>query len=250
MAGKENAGTSSNDILREVIDISQEISFEEIIEDVNSAPPDRKIAIIRAYLRSIDSVLIESFDTGEWFKGIIKLRDGLQEQLNRYTSLEFKVEGLEEFLGEVKKRLIERMQVAHDRRGNDWLWKDTHQETAEEYIDQAAFSVLLFRRLKLGKIGQMSTLVDNTIPQSEVRSEVRKVSLESKLAGFDKFVEVVKTRIFEGDARYGDAWLIEDQPRLIEEEIIDTIGYAYFGWRKAKMLGSQSPIEQEGKGTS
>lgn len=243
MAGKEDVETLPVNILREVIDIPHEISFEEIAEDINSAPPDSKIAVIEAYLKNVDGALTESFDTGEWFKGMIELRNELQGQLDWYTSLEFKVEGLDEFLGEVKTRLIERMQAAHDKRGNDWLWRNQPQEAQEEYLDAAAYSVLLLRRLTMGGI-----VPTGTLGKAGQEPEPPKTSLESKLSGFDNFTQLVKQRIIEGDQRYGDSWLLmDDQPQQIKDEVLDTFAYAYFGWRRAKMIQTQSAEKKEGE---
>lgn len=224
--------------IREIVDLYdfRERTREEVLADIEGLATERKVAAIKAYLRNIDDTLSESFDTGKWFEDITELRKNLQAQLDRYSSLEFKIEGLEKFLEEVRARLVERMKAAHGERGNDWLWRDQPQEAQEEYLDAAAYSVLLLRRLTMGKIVQTGTL-----GKADQKPEPEKTSLENKLFGFDKFTQLVKQRITEGDQHYGDRWLIESQPQQIQNEVLDAFAYAYFGWRKAKMLQEGQP---------
>lgn len=237
MAGNKEREDVQN-IRREVVDLYgfRERSKREVLEDIENAPPEGKLVTIRAYLTNINNTLIESSDTGKWFQEIRDLRNQLQEQSERYASLEFKIEGLDGFLGEVRERTVERMRIAHDERGNDWLWSDVDREAQEEYIDAAAFSLLLYRRLQLGGL-RSSSVQTPSIEQEQTKPG--DTSLESKLKGFNEFVESVRERIVQGDVKYGDQWFTEDQPKLIEEEVLDTFAYAYFGWRKAKILQSQ-----------
>lgn len=225
-------------VLRQVYDLYNfgSLPKDNVLHDIAALPPGEKVVGIKSWLTNIDQTLIETSDTGEWFQNIIELRKDLQSKLERYTSLEFKVEGLDEFLGEVKTRIVEKMREAHETKGNAWLWDDMPSEAAEEYLDAGAFSVLFYRKLRLE--GLRAPAVP-TLPIEGEQAKSEKTTLENKTEGFDEFVEEVRGRIIAGDVKYKDMWLVENQQKLIEEEVLDSFAYAYFGWRKTKMLQSQ-----------
>lgn len=254
MERRAGQGVSARDraghMLREVHDLYNfgNLPKDTVLHDVETLPPGEKIAGIKSWLTNIDETLIETSGTGEWFQNIITLRKHLQGELERYTSLEFKVEGLDKFLGEVKTRIVERMKAAHETKGNAWLWDDMPSEAAEEYLDAGGFSVLFYRKLRLEGLRSPAVPTLPVVPVEGKQTESKKTTLENKTEGFDEFVEEVRGRIIEGDVKYGDLWLMEDQRKLTEEEVLDSFAYAYFGWRKTKMLQSQQasqPLEKK-----
>ncbi len=107
------------------------------------------------------------------------------------------------------------------------------QEASEEYLDLAAYSILLLRRFDLGETNQLSPI--NVGEQREGQS------LKDKLTGFDGFVDKVRKRIIQGDTKYGEEWLKDDLQEESRNELIDTIAYSYFGWRKCMMVLESKP---------
>ena len=218
MANKEKI--YSKDARHQAVDNPNKTTFQKVIENINSAPPEEKITRISAYLKNVNNALEQTFDIGEWYKMMITLRNNLQQQLENYQSFEFKIEGLDNFLTEIKQQLIGRMQGAQEKRGNDWLWNNMPQEASEEYLDLAAYSILLLRRFDLGETNQLSPI--NVGEQREGQS------LKDKLTGFDGFVDKVRKRIIQGDTKYGEEWLKDDLQEESRNELIDTIAYSYF----------------------
>lgn len=234
----------NNDMRRVVGLLEGEMSPKQVLQDVAGTSPAERMGAIRAYLGNIDETFVESYGIGEEFQQLLALRADLQGQLERYTSLEFKLEGIDEFLAEVKQRIIQRMEVAHPKRGNDWLWSDLPQEEKEEYLDLGAYSILQLKKLQNAGIVETNSLLS----KATLQPEEGKTSLESKLDLLPVFVEELKVRVTRGDALRGNDWLTEDQGQEIQGEILDTFSYAYFGWRKAKILQDSLQAREETMG--
>lgn len=213
--------------MRQVVGLLEgEMTPAQVLQDIKETFPNETVGALEAYLANIDNTFLNSFGGGEPYDQLRALRKELQGQLERYSSLEFKKERLDDFLAEVKERIVERMQAAHPKRGNAWLWEDNRNDRKEELIDHAAFTVIDLKKLELSGLIE----AEDRVNEMGIEPEEGKTSLESKLDRFPVFMEQVKAVIARGDVAFGKNWLSENLPRLIKGELLDQLAYAYFEW--------------------